>query len=195
MDFENKLQITQRLLEESAQVAMRLSQLLPKEIVEASELIIETYQNGGKLLIFGNGGSAADAQHMACELAGRFLKERQGLPAIALTADSSILTALSNDFGFENVFSRQIETLSNRNDVILAISTSGKSKNILEAINTAKRLGVKTIGLTGESGADLANLVNILIKVPSLNTPRIQEAHITIIHIICHLVEQGLFGK
>ncbi|MFH0748508.1 MAG: D-sedoheptulose 7-phosphate isomerase [Candidatus Bathyarchaeota archaeon] len=194
MDLEDKLQITRSLLEESAQVKMRLSHL-PTKIVEASELIIETYQNGGKLLIFGNGGSAADAQHMACELIGHFLRERQGLPAIALTTDSSILTALSNDFGFKNVFSRQIEALTNKNDVVIAISTSGKSQNILEAINVAKIRGVKTIGLTGESGGDLSNLVDILIKVPSLNTPRIQEAHITIIHIICYLVEQGLFGK
>ena len=146
-------------------------------------------------MILGNGGSAADAQHMACELVGRFTMERKGLPAIALTANPSILTSISNDFGFENVFSRQVEALANEGDIIIAISTSGNSKNVFKAVKLANKKKVKTIGMTGESGGELAKLVDVNINVPSNNTPRIQEAHLTIIHIICELVEQGLLEK
>jgi D-sedoheptulose 7-phosphate isomerase len=195
MNSDDRLKKARRLLEESAQVKLKAAELLTTKIVKASDLILEAYENGGKVIIFGNGGSAADAQHMASELTGRFMMERVALPAIALTTDTSTLTAISNDYGFENVFSRQVEALSKQHDIVIAISTSGRSENILTAIDAAKKKGIITLGLTGESGGALANRVDLCINVPSQNTPRIQEAHITIIHIICQLVEQGLFEK
>lgn len=195
MDFRSKIQKAKATLEESAQTQMELSKLSSEKIVKASDLIVETYRKGGKVIIFGNGGSAADAQHAASEFVGRFMVDRRSLPAIALTTDSSILTAVSNDYGFENVFSRQVEALADEKDVLIAISTSGTSKNVLDAVKAGKKQKTKIIGLTGKNKSELTQLVDISIDVPSQSTPRIQEAHTTILHIICDLVEQELFEK
>lgn len=180
-------------LEESADVKKLVAKTLSDEIVIAIQMIIDAYKAGGKVLLIGNGGSAADAQHIAAELIGRFKLERKGLPAIALTTDTSILTALANDYGYDTVFSRQLEALANDNDVLIATTTSGTSPNILKAIEVARSKNVKVIGLTGGDGGKLKDVADITIVVPSDNTPRIQEAHITIGHIICNLVEKELF--
>jgi D-sedoheptulose 7-phosphate isomerase len=179
-------------IEESCQV----KKTLPLEKIEiASKKIIEAYLKEKKILLFGNGGSAADAQHIAGELIGRFKLERKSLPAIALTTDTSILTAIGNDYGYEDVFSRQVEGLVLEGDVVIGISTSGNSPNVLKAIKKAKELKAYTIGLTGKDGGRLKDIVDLCIIVPSSNTPRIQESHITIGHIICNLVEKNLFAK
>ena len=154
---------------------------------------IAAYRNGCKLLIAGNGGSAADAQHFAGELVSRFYFDRPALAAIALTTDSSILTAIGNDYGYEDVFSRQVQAHGRRGDVFLAISTSGNSPNILKAIEKAKTQGMIIVGMTGATGGKMADLCQILLNVPSKDTPRIQEAHILIGHILCHRVEKTLF--
>ena len=156
------------------------------------KLILSAIKNGKKVLIFGNGGSAADSQHIAAELMGRFQKEREAIAAIALTTDSSALTSLGNDYEFEVIFSRQIEGLGNKGDIALGISTSGKSKNIINAFKKAKELGLVTVALTGKGGGDLTGICDIALVVPSSNTARIQEAHITIAHIICELVEEAI---
>ena len=153
------------------------------------------YQNTGKILFAGNGGSAADAQHLAAELVSRFYFNRPALASIALTTDTSILTAVGNDFGFEDVFSRQVEALGNKGDVFIGISTSGNSKNILKAIETAKSQGVFTIGLTGKGGGAMSSLCDLTIQIPSNETPRIQEAHILIGHSLCEYLETALFPK
>jgi len=150
------------------------------------------FNNGSKLLIAGNGGSAADSQHFAAEIVGRYKKERRGYPAIALTTDTSILTAWGNDYDFESVFSRQIESLGQQGDIFLGISTSGNSKNVILAVKKAKEMGMITIGLLGNNGGNLKDLVDMSIIVPSTNTARIQEVHITIIHILCEEIEHEL---
>lgn len=162
-------------------------------IIKAARLIISSFRSQGKVLIFGNGGSAADAQHIAAEFVGRFQKERPGLAAVALNTNTSILTALSNDYSYDIVFSRQIEALARPCDIVIAISTSGKAKNVLLAIKKAKELGLKTICLTGGTGGELPKSADISLIIPSTITARIQEAHITIGHIICELVENELF--
>ena len=182
-------------LEESAQVKLAIAKSQVGEIESIARLIIAAYKRGGKVVLFGNGGSAADAQHIACELVGRFKLDRQALAAIALTTDTSILTAVANDCGYEMVFSRQVEALVDKKDVVIGISTSGDSPNVIEAIKVAKTKGAKTIGLTGGNGGRLAQVVDLALIVPSDSTPRIQEAHITIGHIVCELVEKELFGR
>lgn len=184
-----------RELEESANIKRMMIQDLADTIVNAAQIILNAYQAGGKVLLVGNGGSAADAQHIAAELVGRFKLERTSLPAIALTANTSILTALANDYTYETVFSRQLEAFANDKDVMIAITTSGTSPNILKAVETAHSKGVIVIGLTGETGDKLEDIADLTIVVPSGNIARIQEAHITVAHIICHLVEEGLFGE
>lgn len=161
-------------------------------IIKVVKLIIASFKSGGKVLIFGNGGSAADAQHIAAEFVGRFKKERAGLAAIALTTNTSVLTALSNDYGYEIVFSRQLEALAKPSDIAIGISTSGRAKNVLLAIKKAKEMGLKTVCLSGGTGGELAKLADVVFIIPSAVTPRIQEAHITIGHIICELVEEEL---
>jgi D-sedoheptulose 7-phosphate isomerase len=167
---------------------------LASKIPEVVEILVTAYLAGNKLLVMGNGGSAADAQHMAAEMVGRFILERKGLPAIALTTDSSILTAVGNDYGFDRAFQRQIEALAAGGDVVVGISTSGSSENVLEALKLAREMGCRTIGLLGRDGGTIKDLVDVDLTVRSPETPRIQEAHITIIHILCCLVEQRLFG-
>ena len=162
-------------------------------IQKFAELIIKSYQNGGKLFIAGNGGSAADSQHITAELVSRFYKERKALPAESLNVNTSNLTAIANDYDFSAVFSRQLEANAKEGDVFLGISTSGNSKNILNALKISKKLNIYTLGLTGKDGGEMANLCDNIIMIPSCNTPRIQEYHITIGHIICELIESSLF--
>ncbi len=157
--------------------------------------IADNLKNGRKLLVAGNGGSAGDAQHIVAELVSRFYLERKGLKAIALTTDSSIMTGIGNDYGFDYIFSRQIEAIGDQDDIFLAISTSGNSKNILAGIDMAKKLGLFVIGLTGETGGKMLDLCDEVIRVPSRDTPRIQEVHILIGHILCEIIEHELFGK
>jgi len=156
------------------------------------DLCIKTIKNNGKIILCGNGGSAADSQHLAAEFVVRFKKDRRSLPALALTVDTSILTAIGNDYGYDKVFSRQLESMANKNDVLFAISTSGNAKNVREAIKTAKQLGIKTVAFTGQKGKDFASQCDLSLIAPSDNTARIQEIHSTVGHIICELVEDSL---
>ena len=171
------------------------SKKISTDIQKAIDAIINCFKNGNKVILFGNGGSAADAQHLAAEFIGRFKLERQSLPAIALTTDTSIITSLGNDYGFDYVFARQCESMVQKGDVIIAISTSGKSQNVLNGITVAKNNGALVIGLTGTLGSNLKNLVDILLIIPSELTPRIQEGHRIIIHAICELVEENFKRK
>jgi len=162
------------------------------EIIEIAEIVIDSLKKNGKLILFGNGGSASDSQHIAAELIGRFKKDRNALAAIALTTNTAILTSLANDYGYDIIFAKQIEALGQKNDVVLAISTSGKAKNVIAGVKQAKKMGLKTIALTGGDGGEIAKLADVTLLVPSNITARIQEAHITIGHIICELIEQTL---
>ncbi len=156
----------------------------------AAKLCIESLQSGGKILIFGNGGSAADAQHIAAELVGRYKTERKGLAAIALTTDSSAITCIANDYDYDYVFSRQVEALANSRDIVIGISTGGTSSNVVSGLKAAKNLGCKTIGFSGRGGGAFNNICNVNLVVPAEDTPRIQEMHIVIGHTICHLIDQ-----
>ena len=182
-----------REIEERLKDSIRTKEQVLKSLVPAIEsatrLLIDALDSGRKVLLFGNGGSAADSQHIAAELVGKLLVKRRALPAIALTTDTSNLTALGNDFGYETVFKRQVEALGQPGDVAVGLSTSGNSPNVLEAIKTARTMGLKTLGLTGRGGGALTGLVDHAIIVPSDNTQRIQESHITIGHILCELIE------
>ncbi|EFP6608682.1 D-sedoheptulose 7-phosphate isomerase [Campylobacter jejuni] len=164
-------------------------------IKNASLEVIKAYRNGNKTLLAGNGGSAADAQHIAGEFVSRFYFDRPGIASIALTTDTSILTAIGNDYGYENLFARQVQAQGVKGDIFIGISTSGNSKNILKALDLCKQKGIISIGLSGASGGAMNELCDYCIKVPSTCTPRIQEAHILIGHIICAIVEEELFGK
>ncbi|EKL0232263.1 D-sedoheptulose 7-phosphate isomerase [Campylobacter jejuni] len=164
-------------------------------IKNASLEVIKAYRNGNKTLLAGNGGSAADAQHIAGEFVSRFYFDRPGIASIALTTDTSILTAIGNDYGYENLFARQVQAQGVKGDIFIGISTSGNSKNILKALDLCKQKGIISIGLSGASGGAMNELCDYCIKVPSTCTPRIQEAHILIGHIICAITEEELFGK
>jgi D-sedoheptulose 7-phosphate isomerase len=181
-------------LKASIETKEQVLQHLVPQIEAAARVMVEAVRAGHKILFFGNGGSAADAQHLAAELVGRFRLERKALPALALTTDTSIITAIANDYSFENIFARQIEGLAQPGDVAFGISTSGNSKNVAAGLAKAKQAGCKTIGLIG-SGGKIAELSDITIAVPSSDTPRVQESHITIGHILCGLVEDELFGR
>lgn len=170
-----------------------VSQELSASIAHCSNLLVDALKRGKKLLIMGNGGSAADAQHMAAEFIGRFMQDRRPLPALALNTDTSILTAVSNDFGFDEVFKKQVEALAVPGDVVLGISTSGKSNNVFYALTKANEIGCTTIGLLGRQGGNIGGIVDVNLTVPAQETPFIQEAHITIIHLLCDLVEKALF--
>ncbi|RNC65825.1 MAG: SIS domain-containing protein [Desulfuromonadales bacterium] len=163
-------------------------------IAAFATMLVTALGEGKKLLVMGNGGSAADAQHFAAEIVGRFKMERRGLPAVSLTTDTSILTAIGNDYGFDAIFRRQVEALADEGDVVVGISTSGSSKNVYEALHLARELGCRTVGLLGRDGGTIKGLVDLDLTMPSSDTPRIQEGHITIIHIVCDLVEKGLFA-
>ncbi len=164
-------------------------------IIEVASLIAETFTRGNKLLLIGNGGSAADAQHIAAEFVNRFRIERPPLPALALTTDTSIITSIGNDYEFRQIFAKQVKALGKEGDILMAISTSGSSPNILEAIKAARKMDIKVIGLTGRDGGEMAGMVDIPLVVRSDNTPRIQEVHITVGHILCELVDYILFKK
>jgi len=179
-----------RHIEVMETVATRLA----PEIESLCSLLVAALREGKKILVMGNGGSAADAQHLAAEFIGRFLLERKALPAIALTTDTSILTAVGNDYGFDEVFKRQVEGLANPGDVVIGISTSGRSGNVRRALVAAREIGCKTVGLLGKDGGDIAGIVDLNLTIPAMETPHIQEAHAAIIHIVCDLVEKTLFA-
>ena len=166
-----------------------------KKILFLVEKTRKTFLQGGKLLIFGNGGSAADAQHLAAELVNRFRKERKPFPALALTTDTSILTAIANDYSFDLIFVKQIEALGKKGDIALGISTSGRSPNVIKALQRARELGLYTVGLTGGDGGNLHQVCDLLIIVPSKETPRIQEGHLLFLHIFAELIEESLTGE
>jgi D-sedoheptulose 7-phosphate isomerase len=180
-------------IKDSVRTKEELLKAQAENIEKAALAIIDSLKKGGKLFIFGNGGSAADSQHIAAELVGRFKMERRALPAIALTTDTSILTAIANDYGYEAVFSRQLEALASKGDVALGISTSGNSKNVTAALKKAKSLGLKRIALSGGDGGKMKEEADISIIVPSKDTPRIQESHSLIGHILCGLIEDNIF--
>lgn len=165
------------------------------QILEVSDYIISAFKKGNKVFLCGNGGSAADSQHIAAEFINRFRRERIPLPAVALTTDTSVITSISNDYDFEDIFSKQIAALGNKGDVLIAISTSGTAKNVIKAIYTARKKGIHTIGLTGDGGGKFKGAVDLCISVPSHDTPRIQEAHILIGHLICDVIEKKMFNR
>jgi D-sedoheptulose 7-phosphate isomerase len=182
-------------LKESAETKLKIGQECSGDILEAADMLMDAFKKGKKLLLCGNGGSAADCQHIAAEFMIRLSHHinRPALPAIALTTDTSNLTAGGNDIGFENIFARLIEGLGNEGDILLAISTSGNSRNIIKAVEKAKSRNMKVIGFLGGTGGMLKDMVDLPVTIPSANTQRIQEGHITVAHIVCELVESGLY--
>ncbi len=180
---------------ESADLILKVADELVEPIIDAAEIITEALRRGNKLLLFGNGGSAADSQHIAAEFVNRFMIERPPLPAIALTTDSSVITSIGNDYGFSEIFVKQIKALGNRGDVAIAISTSGASQNILKGVRAAKKMEIVTVGLTSVKGKKLIDLVDLPLVIPSEYTPRIQEAHIVVGHILCDMTDMMLFKK
>ena len=190
MEENNKIS---KLIEESIMPILKCKEI-SNEINQVKDIILDALKNKNKIILFGNGGSAADSQHMAAEFIGRFLVDRQSIPAISLTTDTSILTAVGNDFGFENIFSRQCESLVSKGDIIIAISTSGNSTNVINGIKTAKEKGGIIISLTGNNGGKLNNISDKILKVPTEHIPHIQECHRVIIHILCDLIEKELMN-
>jgi phosphoheptose isomerase len=182
--------IVQAVFDETIALHRRMRDAMQESVIEAAAAVRASLEAGGKLLVFGNGGSAADAQHMAAEFVGRFEREREGLAAIALTADTSIVTSVANDFTFDWIFARQLEALGRRGDVALGISTSGRSGNVLAALQAGNAKGLKTIALTGRDGGSIGKAAAIHVNVPHESTARIQEVHRTVIHAICALVEK-----
>ena len=180
---------------ENSNLKKELAENYSEKIEECVNLILNSLKNNKKILLAGNGGSATQASHIAAEFTGKYKLERKALPAIALTTDLAAITAIANDYGFEKIFERQIEAIGQEDDVLIALSTSGNSQNIINAVEKAKKMKIKVIGLLGKDGGKQKNTSNVEIIVPSENTPRIQEAHITILHIICELVEKQLFEK
>jgi D-sedoheptulose 7-phosphate isomerase len=180
---------------ESSATHARAAESLGPAVAEAAAVVVAALRAGSKILLCGNGGSAADAQHIAAELAGRLRRERKGLPAVALTVNPSVLTAVANDYGYEQVFSRQVEALGEKGDVLIGISTSGRSANVVRALEAARRLGMATIGLMGEERGVMAGHCDVVVAAPSSDTQRIQEIHIVAGHAICEIVESDLFGS
>ena len=181
------------ILDENIKIKEATKTLTPI-IAKISEKIINAYKNKKKVVLFGNGGSAADAQHIAAEFVGKFYKDRASLPSLAFHTNTSILTAIANDFGYEFVFERQVSSFVEEGDVAIGISTSGNSPNVVRGLIKAKEKGAITVGFTGEKQSKIEEIVDICLKIPSSDTPRIQEGHITVGHIICYLVEKELFG-
>lgn len=180
--------------EESADVKLSFVKKNLKTIISVVELIVEAFHEGNKVMLFGNGGSAADAQHIAAEFVNRFMIERPPLPAMALTTDTSVITSIGNDYKFDDIFLKQIKALGKEGDIAWGISTSGNSPNVLKALKEAKKMGLKTIGMTGKDGGKMAKMVDYLLNVESDSTPRIQETHITAAHVICELIDIKLFN-
>lgn len=194
--MEKRIDRIKHYLQASADVTRKIAEYSTATISQAADIIIDSLKSKGKVLICGNGGSAADSQHIAAELVGRFKKDRDTLPAIALTTDTSILTAVSNDYGFAHVFSRQVQALGTKGDVLIGLSTSGRSENVKLALKKAKEIGMYTIAFIGDNKqCPMAEFSDIIISIPSPDTPFIQEAHITIGHIICSLVEDCFFSR
>ncbi|HEU0178969.1 MAG TPA: D-sedoheptulose 7-phosphate isomerase [Blastocatellia bacterium] len=189
-DFEEKIRA---MAAESLDAKRRFFEQSSQDVARAARLIIESMRAGGKLLIFGNGGSAADAQHIAAELAFKMVREREALPALALTTDTSLLTAIGNDRSFDFIFARQIQAVGRKGDIALAISTSGNSPNVIQAVNQARAMAIGTIGLLGAGGGKVSALVDLPLIVPSNETQRIQEVHIAAGHIICQLIEDEMY--
>jgi D-sedoheptulose 7-phosphate isomerase len=196
--MEQHMKTDKNLISEYIQKSIQTKNMLLETridiIDEIAKVIVKALKNGKKILWFGNGGSAADAQHLACELVSKFYLERNALASIALTTNTSELTAIANDNDFTRVFARQVEALANPGDVVIGITTSGNSPNVIEGMKEAKRKGAITIGFTGESGGNLKECVDYIFTVPSKETPHIQEAHIMVGHVICYLVEKEIFG-
>jgi D-sedoheptulose 7-phosphate isomerase len=184
-----------KIFNESAQVKTRFAQENSDKIIEVVQLIAQAFRDGKKVLLFGNGGSAMDASHIAAEFVNRFLMERPPLPAIALNTDAAVLTSISNDYEYSQVFSKQLAALGHEGDVVIGISTSGNSPNVIKALEVAKKNNMKTVVLTGGTGGKLAGMADYAFIVPTKHTPRIQETHITLGHVICQLVDEELFGK
>jgi D-sedoheptulose 7-phosphate isomerase len=185
--------VTNQLKEHRALMELIERDMVP-QIAEMAVLLVDTFNRGNKLLVMGNGGSAADSQHFVAEIVSRFRMERRALPAVALSTDTSILTAIGNDYGFESVFCRQVEALAVAGDMVVGLSTSGNSPNVEKALALAQARGCRTIGLLGRDGGSIRKVCTLPLIVPSNDTPRIQEAHITIIHIVCDLVEKAMFS-
>ena len=186
-----------QLIQSSIEVKQQLLQdeVLMQQIATVVDVVTDTFKNGNAVYFAGNGGSAADAQHLAAEFSGRFYKDRKALPSDALHCNSSYLTAVANDYSYDVIYSRLLEGLAKKGDVLVGISTSGNSANIVKAFEMAASMGVITVGFTGANGGKMKNMTNYLINVPSNTTPRIQESHILVGHIICELVEENIFGK
>jgi D-sedoheptulose 7-phosphate isomerase len=193
--MKDAAQLIDRMVEESLRVKSRFFEENTADIAQLAHTLAQALKNGRKILLFGNGGSAADAQHLAAELVGRFGPDRSALPAISLSTDTSILTALGNDYGYDRVFSRQIEALGQRGDVAIGISTSGNSQNVLSGIHAAKSKGLFTVGFTGATGGKMKDQVDVLFQVPSHQTPRIQETHLLLGHILFELVDREVFPE
>jgi len=183
------------ILRESAELKLRFAKESISDVAGAAVILQKALKSGGKILIFGNGGSASDSQHIAAELVNKYIRKRKALAALALTTDSSILTSVANDGSFEDVFSRQIEALGKKGDVALGITTGGKSGNVIKALKTAKSMELKTIAFTGPDTSKVRRVADCCVSVPSKSTPRIQELHITIAHILCELIEETLGDK
>ena len=181
--------------EESVATTGSAGRRLAEAIAEAAEIIIAACRQGGGVFVFGNGGSAADAQHIACELVGRFRAERPALRAEALTTDSSVLTSIANDYSFQTVFARQLQGKARRGDVAVGLTTSGNSPNVVAALAEARRIGMRTIALTGNGGGKCAELADVLLDVPAGATPRIQEAHVVVYHVLCELIEEAFVDR
>jgi len=181
-------------LEENQKVTAELGGCVP-DLTKCVDAVVDALQHNQKVLIAGNGGSAAQAQHIAAEFVGRFRRERAGLPAIALSTDTSILTAVANDYGVDSIFTRQVEALGESGDVLILLSTSGSSPNILAAAQAGRKWGLKVVGFTGEKGEKLRNVCNLCVSAPSSDTARIQEAHLLLLHVLCGLVEEAFFGE
>jgi D-sedoheptulose 7-phosphate isomerase len=199
LSFE-KIKVMKKTIKESITASVSVKQailkdaILLKKIEETAKLMIKTFKKDGKVLFCGNGGSAADAQHLAAELSGRFYKDRAPLFAEALHVNPSFITAVANDYGYDEVFARMVQATGRKGDILIAISTSGNSQSILNAVERAKQCGLLVIGMTGETGGKMKEMTDILLNMPSNDTPRIQEAHILIGHILCLLVEESLFS-
>ncbi len=185
----DKLDAIRKQLLESAEIKRRIADTQADTILRLAEALIRTLESGGKVLFCGNGGSAADSQHLAAELLGRYKRNRKGLPALALSTDTSVLTSVGNDFGFETVFSRQVEAIGKAGDLLIGISTSGKSPNVMQALKKARDMGLATAAFLGNAGTAMDKLADIAIHVPSTETARIQEGHIAVGHIVCDIVE------
>ena len=182
------------ILREASTLLETVRGIAPAQVLLAADMLVSALKSRNKVLVFGNGGSASDAEHLAAELVGRFARDRQGWPAISLTADSSVVTAIGNDYGFDQIFARQVEALGRQGDIAFAISTSGKSANVIAGLEAAERGGLRRIALTGRDGGLLGRAAELQLNVPHDSVPRVQEVHRTLLHVICELVERELAG-